>query len=70
MSSNPNSWCKADARSTDFVGAKRMLVPRTSEEDEDNENFNLFPTMKELSYHEWLLKNPRPPWVKARIRAE
>ncbi|GJS76671.1 hypothetical protein Tco_0726552 [Tanacetum coccineum] len=33
------------------------------EEDEDNENFNSFLTMKELSYHEWLLKNPRPPWI-------
>ncbi|GJV68326.1 hypothetical protein Tco_1483835 [Tanacetum coccineum] len=39
------------------------------EEDEDDENFNSFPTMKELSHHEWLLKNPRPLWVKARIRA-
>ncbi|GKE61070.1 hypothetical protein Tco_1511437 [Tanacetum coccineum] len=28
------------------------------EEDGDNENFNSFPTMKELSHHEWLLKNP------------
>ncbi|GJY77030.1 protein kinase-like domain, concanavalin A-like lectin/glucanase domain protein [Tanacetum coccineum] len=36
---------------------------------EEDENFNSFPTMKELSHHEWLLKNPRPPWVKARIRA-
>ncbi|GJW85051.1 hypothetical protein Tco_0158196 [Tanacetum coccineum] len=33
------------------------------EEDEDDENFNSFPTMKELSHHEWLLKNPRPLWV-------
>ncbi|GJT86524.1 hypothetical protein Tco_1068241 [Tanacetum coccineum] len=41
------------------------------EEDEgDGENFNSFPTMEELTYHEWLLKNPRPPWVKERIRAE
>ncbi|GJZ08010.1 hypothetical protein Tco_0542293 [Tanacetum coccineum] len=39
------------------------------EDDEDGENFNLFPTMEELTHHEWLLKNPRPPWVKARIRA-
>ncbi|GJT45656.1 hypothetical protein Tco_0954371 [Tanacetum coccineum] len=39
------------------------------EEDEDDENFNSFRTMKELSHHEWLLKNPRPSWVKARIRA-
>ncbi|GKC50599.1 hypothetical protein Tco_1073344, partial [Tanacetum coccineum] len=28
------------------------------EEDEDGEYFNLFPTMKELTHHEWLLKNP------------
>ncbi|GJR37097.1 hypothetical protein Tco_1212781 [Tanacetum coccineum] len=31
------------------------------EEDEDDENFNSFPTMKELSHHEWLLKKPQPP---------
>ncbi|GKB37541.1 hypothetical protein Tco_0882483 [Tanacetum coccineum] len=40
------------------------------EEDEYDENFNSFLTMQELSHHEWLLKNPQPPWVKARIRAE
>ncbi|GJV74452.1 protein kinase-like domain, concanavalin A-like lectin/glucanase domain protein [Tanacetum coccineum] len=40
------------------------------EDDEDGENFNSFLTMVELTHHEWLLKNPRPPWVKARIRAE
>ncbi|GJU49812.1 MAK10-like protein [Tanacetum coccineum] len=39
------------------------------EDDKDGENFNLFTTMKELTHHAWLLKNPRPPWVKARIRA-
>ncbi|GJV14649.1 MAK10-like protein [Tanacetum coccineum] len=38
------------------------------EDDEDGENFNLFPTLKELTHHAWILKNPRPPWVKARIR--
>ncbi|GJV90200.1 protein kinase-like domain, concanavalin A-like lectin/glucanase domain protein [Tanacetum coccineum] len=43
---------------------------KEEEEDEDDENFNSFPTMKELSHHEWLLKNPRPPWVKAKIRVE
>ncbi|GJU92287.1 hypothetical protein Tco_1304710 [Tanacetum coccineum] len=37
------------------------------EEDEDDENFNSFPTMKELSHHEWLLKNRRPPWVMKSI---
>ncbi|GKA54378.1 hypothetical protein Tco_0753327 [Tanacetum coccineum] len=40
------------------------------EDDEDDKTFNSFPTIKELSHHEWLLKNPRPPWVKARIRSE
>ncbi|GKA02832.1 MAK10-like protein [Tanacetum coccineum] len=39
------------------------------EDDGDGENFNSFPTMVELTHHEWLLKNPRPPWVKERIRA-
>ncbi|GJU97359.1 hypothetical protein Tco_1326630 [Tanacetum coccineum] len=38
------------------------------EDDGDGEYFNLFPTMMELTHHEWLLKNPRPPWVKARIK--
>ncbi|GJY45834.1 hypothetical protein Tco_0434897, partial [Tanacetum coccineum] len=36
------------------------------EEDEDDKFFNSFPTMKELSHHKWLLKNPRPSWVKAK----
>ncbi|GJQ89471.1 hypothetical protein Tco_0000610 [Tanacetum coccineum] len=32
------------------------------EEEEDSpKHFDTFPTMKELRYHEWLLKNPRPP---------
>nr|GEU61139.1 hypothetical protein [Tanacetum cinerariifolium] len=39
-------------------------------EDEDGEYFNSFPTIKELTHHNWLLKNLRPPWVNARIRAE
>ncbi|GJV19138.1 protein kinase-like domain, concanavalin A-like lectin/glucanase domain protein [Tanacetum coccineum] len=32
------------------------------------EYFNTFPTMEELEYHEWLLKYPKPSWVKAKIR--
>ncbi|GJZ50751.1 hypothetical protein Tco_0605266 [Tanacetum coccineum] len=41
----------------------------TEKEEEDNlEHFDTFPTMKELRYHERLLKNPRPPWVKAKIK--
>ncbi|GKD93363.1 protein kinase-like domain, concanavalin A-like lectin/glucanase domain protein [Tanacetum coccineum] len=42
---------------------------KEEEEDKDDEKFNSFPTMKKLSHHKWLLKNPRPPWVKAKIRA-
>ncbi|GKC96944.1 MAK10-like protein [Tanacetum coccineum] len=49
-------------------GNKEVKEQGEEEEDEDDENFNLFPTMQELSHHEWLLKNPRSPWVKARIR--
>ncbi|GJR14131.1 hypothetical protein Tco_0796783 [Tanacetum coccineum] len=31
------------------------------EDDGDDENFNSFPNMEELTHHEWLFKNPRPP---------
>ncbi|GKA57401.1 hypothetical protein Tco_0756589 [Tanacetum coccineum] len=42
---------------------------KIKEEEEDNpKHFDVFPTMKELGYHEWLLKNPRPLWVKDKIR--
>ncbi|GKA79842.1 protein kinase-like domain, concanavalin A-like lectin/glucanase domain protein [Tanacetum coccineum] len=43
----------------------------TEGEEEDNpEYFDTPPTMNELRYHKWLLKDPRPPWVKAKISAE
>ncbi|GKG35729.1 hypothetical protein Tco_0440883, partial [Tanacetum coccineum] len=32
------------------------------EEEDDPEYFDTFPIIDELRYHEWLLKNPRPPW--------
>ncbi|GKF11849.1 hypothetical protein Tco_0049775, partial [Tanacetum coccineum] len=35
-------------------------------DNEDDENLNSFPTMEELTHREWLLNNPRPPWVRAR----
>nr|GEW32790.1 zinc finger, CCHC-type [Tanacetum cinerariifolium] len=39
----------------------------TKEEKEDDlEYFDTFPTIEELSYHEWILKNPRHPWVNAK----
>ncbi|GKE09526.1 protein kinase-like domain, concanavalin A-like lectin/glucanase domain protein [Tanacetum coccineum] len=38
------------------------------EEEEDGiEYFNTFPTREELEYHEYLLKNPRPSWIRAKI---
>ncbi|GKE50119.1 hypothetical protein Tco_1481377 [Tanacetum coccineum] len=33
-------------------------ILKDEEEDEDGEYFNSFPTMEELTHHEWLLKNP------------
>nr|GEW40905.1 MAK10-like protein [Tanacetum cinerariifolium] len=35
-------------------------ILKEEEEDKDDENLKSFPTMKELSHHQWLLKNPRP----------
>ncbi|GJW85223.1 hypothetical protein Tco_0158368 [Tanacetum coccineum] len=40
------------------------------EEEDDPKYFDIFPIMEELRYHEWLLKNPRPSGVKAKIRTE
>ncbi|GJX90013.1 hypothetical protein Tco_0343339 [Tanacetum coccineum] len=47
---------------------KEETKDETKEEEEDDpEYFDTFPTLEELGYHEWLLKNPRPPWIKANI---
>ncbi|GJY85998.1 hypothetical protein Tco_0500024 [Tanacetum coccineum] len=43
----------------DEVGSNELEM----EEKDDLEYFSMFPSMKELEYHEWLLKNPRPPWI-------
>ncbi|GJW33036.1 hypothetical protein Tco_0053068 [Tanacetum coccineum] len=40
------------------------------EDDDDTKYYNSPPAIKELVYHEWLLKNPQPSWVKAKIRAK
>ncbi|GKE25598.1 hypothetical protein Tco_1440982, partial [Tanacetum coccineum] len=51
--------------------SEEELEEETKEEGEDDpEYFDTFPTMEELGYHEWLLKNPRPSWVKSKIRTE
>ncbi|GKF68035.1 hypothetical protein Tco_0197714 [Tanacetum coccineum] len=41
---------------------------KEEEEQDDLEQFNTFPTIEELGYHEWLLKNPRLSWVSAKSR--
>ncbi|GKA89621.1 hypothetical protein Tco_0811433 [Tanacetum coccineum] len=43
---------------------------KEEEEEDSPKHFDTFPTMKELRYHEWLLKNPQPAWVKAKVRTE
>ncbi|GJU92314.1 zinc finger, CCHC-type containing protein [Tanacetum coccineum] len=35
-------------------------IEEEEEEEEDVEYFDTFPSLDELRYHEWLLKNPRP----------
>ncbi|GJY02679.1 hypothetical protein Tco_0360831 [Tanacetum coccineum] len=48
---------------------KEVFKGEEEDGDEEEESFNSFPTMMELSHHEWLLKHPRPPWVWAKVRA-
>ncbi|GJT94968.1 putative reverse transcriptase domain-containing protein [Tanacetum coccineum] len=38
------------------------------EEEDDLEYFDTFPTREELEYHESILKNPRSPCIRAKIR--
>ncbi|GKE08111.1 hypothetical protein Tco_1411662, partial [Tanacetum coccineum] len=46
---------------------KEETEEETEEEEEGNpEHFDTFPTMNELRYHEWLLKNPRPHGLEPR----
>ncbi|GJT40152.1 MAK10-like protein [Tanacetum coccineum] len=40
------------------------------EKEDSSKHFDTFLATKELGYHEWLLKNPRPPWVKAKIMSK
>nr|GEZ22733.1 reverse transcriptase zinc-binding domain-containing protein [Tanacetum cinerariifolium] len=52
------SWL-GDSRIVDSVDGSNKI-----------EYFNTFPTIEELKYHEWILKYPKPSWVKAKIRNE
>nr|GEW65712.1 protein kinase-like domain, concanavalin A-like lectin/glucanase domain protein [Tanacetum cinerariifolium] len=38
------------------------------EEGDDLEYYDTFPFREELEYREWVLKNSRPSWVRAKIR--
>nr|GEW46371.1 zinc finger, CCHC-type [Tanacetum cinerariifolium] len=40
---------------------EEKIKEEEEEEEEDVEYFDTFPSLDELRYHEWLLKNPRPP---------
>ncbi|GJU39357.1 hypothetical protein Tco_1192314 [Tanacetum coccineum] len=43
---------------TDWEVEEILKDREEEEEDEDGEYFNSFPTMEELTHHEWILKNP------------
>ncbi|GKA48782.1 hypothetical protein Tco_0741740 [Tanacetum coccineum] len=36
----------------------------------ETEYFDIFPTLEELEYHEWLLKYPKPFWEKGTVTFE
>ncbi|GJR00575.1 hypothetical protein Tco_0523559 [Tanacetum coccineum] len=57
-----------DSRSVDPFVSMDDEIEKQKEEEEDVEYFDTFPTTEELEYHEWLLKNPKPSWVKTKIR--
>ncbi|GJV86264.1 protein kinase-like domain, concanavalin A-like lectin/glucanase domain protein [Tanacetum coccineum] len=73
---NPSS----STSNSGFLGLKKKSEIETWLEDskivdplvnsDDIEYFDTFPTLEELEYHEWLLKYPKPFWVKAKIRTE
>ncbi|GKB26296.1 hypothetical protein Tco_0865697 [Tanacetum coccineum] len=69
---NKESEAKEESKeeSEEEVSEETEEEEKEEGEEDDEEYFNTFPTMKELGYHEWLLNNPRPSWVKAKIRAE
>ncbi|GKB19920.1 hypothetical protein Tco_0853843 [Tanacetum coccineum] len=50
------------------VSGEEIEEETKEEEEDDPKYFDTFPTVKELRYHEWLLNNPRPAWVIAKVR--
>nr|GEW60162.1 hypothetical protein [Tanacetum cinerariifolium] len=73
---NPSS----STSNSEFLDPKKKIEIKSWLEDsrivdslvgsDEIEYFDTFPTLEELEYHEWLLKYPKPFWVKAKIRTE
>ncbi|GKC72165.1 hypothetical protein Tco_1118048, partial [Tanacetum coccineum] len=49
-----------------LVGSDDEIEEEFEEEEDELEYFDTFPTIEELGYHKWLMKNPRPSWVSAK----
>nr|GEU88622.1 hypothetical protein [Tanacetum cinerariifolium] len=52
---------------------EEVFYDETEEEEDDDTKYHNSPlplAFKELVYHEWLLKNPQPSWVKMKIRSK
>ncbi|GKD06471.1 MAK10-like protein [Tanacetum coccineum] len=57
----------------DIVKRSNEIMEQGKEDDEmetDMEVNEVIEEVEKLSYHEWLLEHPRPPWVRAKVRAE
>ncbi|GJT67642.1 protein kinase-like domain, concanavalin A-like lectin/glucanase domain protein [Tanacetum coccineum] len=68
---DPVNRARGDTKRVDEVDEESEESEKeVKEEEDDPQYFNTFPTIEELGYHEWILKNPRPPWVNAKIMSE
>ncbi|GJW47971.1 hypothetical protein Tco_0079617 [Tanacetum coccineum] len=75
---NANPSCSTSNR--EFLDPKKKREIKSWLEDskiadlldrsDEIEYFDTFPTLEELEYHEWLLKYPKPSWVRAKIRTK
>ncbi|GJX06832.1 protein kinase-like domain, concanavalin A-like lectin/glucanase domain protein [Tanacetum coccineum] len=73
---NANPSCSTSNK--EFLDPKKKIEIESWLEDskivdllvssDEIEYFDTFPTLEELEYHEWLLKYPKPYWVRAKIR--
>ncbi|GJS48704.1 hypothetical protein Tco_0598825 [Tanacetum coccineum] len=77
MDNPEQAFVKYASLRTDEAGAEEEVEEGSEEElkveteegkEDDPEYFDTFPKINELRYHEWILKNPRPPWVSVKIK--